>query len=969
MNFVRAAGLKEEYAMKRLKSLLLTLTLVIAAFFSACAKEDALETPTNLAVDVDNNLTWSEISGARTYTVEVTNVSSEEKEEKSVRKPLLDLAFLQTGDYVLRVRANSGKQDSVQSAWSAGLEFHMNYTTGCVYTLINNNSEYEITQVGTSTTGAVTFEDEYRGKPVTSIADGAFRGSSRVTGVVLGANMRSVGKEAFYNCANLETATLNDALTSLGGGAFQNCNALTTVNIPDGITAIEESTFGYCYSLERIEIGKNVQTIGASAFSNCSAMKEITLPDSVVTVAQYAFFGNTEATKLTTGKNLMYIGVQAFGKCSALKTIDFYGADGADKGNLISIDNSAFRECTALREVKIPDTVETLGSYVFATDTALEKIVIPDSVTRVGALLISGTAIARAQEESGYIYADKWLTQITEAKKTELSDKDNKVNLNVAIGNTGAKKTETLPADTRGIAASVFQNCDGVYYVMLPESVKTVGAYAFSNCASLLSVRSVAGGALRLLDSCAFYKSSLLATASFPVDNQTGKIGLQTIGALAFYGTAHNGSNIPATVTRIGQDAFKESSLWTATKNDGKAVVTAGNWAVGFIDGTDVGSVSMEGKKGIADYAFKECDTISDVTDTSDVEYIGRSAFYKSTLRSISLGSKITTIEDYAFYGCQLRTIDLPVNLTSIGRSAFYETQLARVDFSRSNKLETVGAYAFFGATSLERVNFGDTVKEIGAYAFYGCSALDLSLPGSALPDSLEVIGSSAFRKCVNLKEVTFGKGLKEIGSSAFSDSGLISLHLPDGLEKVGSFAFYNNASLKEVTFGKGLKEIGLYAFAEDAALTDITLPEGLETLGTGAFRYCTSLTSATISSTVKDIGLHAFYWCDFLTIYTDAGATDRQWIKFWNSSYRPVVYSCTLSEDKSYVVSIVTGNTEYTTAVGGVSDPARAGYTFGGWATSENATTGEYTTAEAAALPAGTTLYAVWTEQTGEAA
>ena len=198
----------------------------------------------------------------------------------------------------------------------------------------------------------------------------------------------------------------------------------------------------------------------------------------------------------------------------------------------------------------------------------------------------------------------------------------------------------------------------------------------------------------------------------------------------------------------------------------------------------------MEGKKGIADYAFKECDTISDVTDTSNVEYIGRSAFYKSTLRSISLGSKITTIEDYAFYGCPLRTIDLPVNLTSIGRSAFYETQLARVNFSESNKLETVGAYAFFGAASLERVNFGDTVKEIGAYAFYGCSALDLSLPGSALPDSLEVIGSSAFRKCVNLKEVTFGNGLKEIGSSAFSDSGLISLHLPDGLEKVGSFAF-----------------------------------------------------------------------------------------------------------------------------------------------------------------------------------
>ena len=53
----------------------------------------------------------------------------------------------------------------------------------------------------------------------------------------------------------------------------------------------------------------------------------------------------------------------------------------------------------------------------------------------------------------------------------------------------------------------------------------------------------------------------------------------------------------------------------------------------------------------------------------------------------------------------------------------------------------------------------------------------------------------------------------------------------------------------------------------------------------------------------------------------------------------------------------------------GAIPQPTRTGYTFGGWATSENATTGEYTTAEAAALPAGTTLYAVWTEQTGEAA
>ena len=69
--------------MKRLKSLFLILTLVVAALFSACAQEEKLQTPKNLEVDVDNNLTWSEVSGARTYTVEVTNADTAEKEEKN----------------------------------------------------------------------------------------------------------------------------------------------------------------------------------------------------------------------------------------------------------------------------------------------------------------------------------------------------------------------------------------------------------------------------------------------------------------------------------------------------------------------------------------------------------------------------------------------------------------------------------------------------------------------------------------------------------------------------------------------------------------------------------------------------------------------------------------------------------------------------------------------------------------------
>lgn len=83
MNFVRAAGFERGVRYEEIKEFIINADARHRRVFSACAKEDSLETPTNLAVDVDNNLTWSEISGARTYTVEVTNVSSEEKEEKA----------------------------------------------------------------------------------------------------------------------------------------------------------------------------------------------------------------------------------------------------------------------------------------------------------------------------------------------------------------------------------------------------------------------------------------------------------------------------------------------------------------------------------------------------------------------------------------------------------------------------------------------------------------------------------------------------------------------------------------------------------------------------------------------------------------------------------------------------------------------------------------------------------------------
>ncbi|MGN1051831.1 MAG: leucine-rich repeat domain-containing protein, partial [Candidatus Scatosoma sp.] len=869
--------------MRKVKSVLLILALVVSAFFSACSSKAEIAAPGNLTVDTDNTLTWDEVDAARTYTVEIASADAEKKQEKNTRKTLLSLDFLETGNYLIRVKAVGGEDGATPSDWSETIEYQRKYDTGCVYRLVNNNSEYEIERVGTTTAGTVQLEDAYRGKPVTQIAEGAFRGSSKVTGIVVGNNVRYIGKNAFYNCANLQFAQLPDALEEIGAAAFQNCNSLTAVNIPDGITTLSESLFEYCYSLEEIGIGKNVETIEKSAFSNCTALKEIVLADAVRTVGEYAFYSAASAVSLVLGKNTRTLGDSAFYACSALTDVRFYIPEEGEQAaeGLKEIGNRTFAECGALRSVVLPDTVETLGNYVFSGAERLESLTVPDSVTRMGGGVIKDTALAKSQEDAGYIYADGWLTELTSAKKQQLSDKDAPVDLN-PVGDEikPARAADYISDTTRGIAAAVFSECNGLVNVYLPASVKTVGAYAFYNCASLDSVRSRAKSLLRLIDDYAFAESQNLRIAYFKEYQEGGKTkGLQTIGAYAFYNCVAVDNNtmysiIPPTVTRVGKGAYLGTKLWKKAEEAGGGVVRAGDWVVGYTEGADVGTVKLNVANddstktvGIADYAFMDCSTLAAVTGAADgVKYIGKSAFYQSSLESISLGLNVTEIRDYTFYGCSnLRTISMPAGLKTIGRSAFYKTSLTRINLGEAEALEEVGDFAFYQSMNLTIVHFGFTVKRIGDFAFYRCVNLEQVL----LPGSVEEIGESAFSRCSALSSVSFGSGVKKIGKNAFRECvALTGLYFKDNLVSVGDYAFYGCSKVAEINFGNGVEEIGDYAFYGLTGLKQATFPASLQSLGEGAFRGCSALQSAVIASSVKKIGIHAFYWCDNLTVY-----------------------------------------------------------------------------------------------------
>ena len=54
---------------------------------------------------------------------------------------------------------------------------------------------------------------------------------TKITNIVVGAGIRSIGQQAFYNCSSLKTVTLPEGcpgLTTLGNAAFRMCKALET---------------------------------------------------------------------------------------------------------------------------------------------------------------------------------------------------------------------------------------------------------------------------------------------------------------------------------------------------------------------------------------------------------------------------------------------------------------------------------------------------------------------------------------------------------------------------------------------------------------------------------------------------------------------------------------------------------------------------------------------------------------------
>lgn len=97
-----------------------------------------------------------------------------------------------------------------------------------------------------------------------------------------------IGEEAFANCKNLTSLSLDDALTEIGANAFQS-DKFTSLDLPLSLKSIGEMAFSGCTNLSNLVLPKALSSIGSYAFTFCQALSYLIVPSAVTSIVAYAF--------------------------------------------------------------------------------------------------------------------------------------------------------------------------------------------------------------------------------------------------------------------------------------------------------------------------------------------------------------------------------------------------------------------------------------------------------------------------------------------------------------------------------------------------------------------------------------------------------------------------------------------------------------------------------------------------------
>ena len=753
-------------------------------------------------------------------------------------------------------------------------------------------------------------------------------------------------------------------VTSIDGGAFRECTDLTSVTIPNSVTSIGEQAFANCTSLKTLDISENIESLGGNyLYGNQQdltiVMRSLNPPMHVDPYEGFDKSGWTleiyaEALPLYKEKGwigeykLSHFNFESDGICydaisnSKVRVISnankYSGAvvipssveyDGTTY-SVIEINESAFKDCTRLTSITIPNSVTSIGNSAFDNCTLLKEVKMEDG----DETLSLGYNYYNSRGTGEGLFYDCPLKSLYLGRNLKYAE-------DRIYGYSPFCWIETLKEITIGSSVTsignyTFVGCTGLTSITIPNSVTSIGICAFFDCTSIKEVKMEDGDATLSLgyngDSeglfydCPLESLYLGRNISYnagkdygyspfcyintlkeiTIGNSVTSIGnhafegctgltsitipnsVTSIGNYAFYCCSGLTSiNLPNSVTSIGICAFYHSKFSNIYVND-IAIICNGVWSA--LPRASAVNLYLNGE------------LVTELVIPDSITAIGNNTFQNCTgLTSVTIPNSVTSIGNYTFAGCAgLTSITIPNSVTSIGGGAFSGCT-GLTEFTIPDGVTSIACFS--GCTGLTSITLGNGVTSIGNSAFEGCTGLT----SITIPNSVTSIDNNAFKGCTGLTSITIPNSVTSIGEYAFGGcTGLTSITLGNGVTSIGNSVFDNCTSLKEVKMedgdatlslgcnnydyynGQGLfydcpleslylgrnlsydkGNSGFSPFYNIKTLKEITIGNNVTSIGENAFAECSGLTSITIPNSVTSIGDFAFYHSTELTSVT----------------------------------------------------------------------------------------------------